>query len=250
MEAKPLDSGKSAVASAKPEPATERHTVSPWAMRLKRNRPAVISALALVVIGLLVLSWPATLKIAGWCGPAGAAWAQRHTPNQLSDEQFQPPSVRHWFGTDVHGRDLFSRILYGAQLSLLVGLVGAAVSLVIGVSWGAAAGYIGGRLDSVLMRTVDMLYSLPTILFVIVLITTLEGCLKRWFADSSPAVVGAARVGFLVIGLGAFSWLTMARIVRGQVLSLRRRPFVEASRALGAGRSGFCSGTSCRIRWE
>jgi peptide/nickel transport system permease protein/oligopeptide transport system permease protein len=194
-----------------------------------------LSAWALVIIVLLVLSWPASLRVAAWCGPGGIAWMRLHAPNQLSDEQFQPPSARHWFGTDVHGRDLFSRILYGAQLSLLVGIVGAAVSLVIGVSWGATAGYIGGRVDSVLMRVVDMLYSLPSILFVIVLITTLEGCLKHWLAGSSPGVVGAARLLFLVLGLGAFSWLTMARIVRGQVLTLRDRAFVEASRALGAG---------------
>jgi peptide/nickel transport system permease protein/oligopeptide transport system permease protein len=232
MEGERLETTNSAEPGA---PPAQEHALSPWATRFKRNRAAVISAWVLAIIALLVISWPASLKIAAWCGRGGTAWAQRHAPNHLSDEQFQPPSIRHWFGTDVHGRDLFSRILYGAQLSLLVGLVGAAVSLVIGVSWGATAGYLGGRVDSVLMRIVDMLYSLPSILFVIVLITTLEGFLKRWLADSSPAVVGAARLLFLVIGLGAFSWLTMARIVRGQELSLRNRAFVEASRALGAG---------------
>lgn len=215
--------------------STRESSATPvWAMRFKRNRGAVASAWVLALIGLLVLGWPALLKCASWGGAGRAAWAQSYSPTHLSNEQFQAPSYRHWFGTDVHGRDLFSRVLYGAQVSLLVGLVGAAVSLVIGVLWGAVAGYAGGRVDSVLMRIVDMLYSLPSILFVIVLLTTLEGVMKRWLADGSSALVGSARLFFLVLGLGGFSWLTMARIVRGQVLSLRQRAFVEAARVLGA----------------
>jgi ABC-type dipeptide/oligopeptide/nickel transport system permease subunit len=126
--------------------------------------------------------------------------------------------------------------MYGAQISLLVGLVGAAVSLVIGVSWGAVAGYAGGRVDGAMMRFVDILYSLPSIVFVIVLITTLEGAVKGWLAAAgAPMLAKAVRLLFLFVGLGAVSWLTMARIVRGQVLSLRQRAFVEASRSLGAG---------------
>jgi ABC-type dipeptide/oligopeptide/nickel transport system permease subunit len=102
--------------------------------------------------------------------------------------------------------------------------------------WGAIAGYVGGRTDGAMMRFVDILYSLPSIIFVIVLITTLEAGLKSWLAHvGSPKLVGAARLLFLFVGLGAVSWLTMARIVRGQVLSLRQRAFVEASRTLGAG---------------
>src|SRR5215471_16275231 len=177
MEGERLTTTGLAEADATLETTVENRAVSPRGTRFKRNRPAVISARALLLVGMLVVIWPASLKFAGWCGKGGTEWAQRHMPNRLSDEQFQPPSTQHWFGTDVHGRDLFSRILYGAQVSLLVGLVGAAVSLVIGVAWGAFAGYVGGRVDSVLMRIVDMLYSLPSILFVIVLITTLEGFL-------------------------------------------------------------------------
>jgi peptide/nickel transport system permease protein/oligopeptide transport system permease protein len=177
-----------------------------------------------------VLAWPVLLKI------SGAAFAQLHNPDHLSDAQFAPPGAQHWFGTDVHGRDLFSRVLFGAQISLLVGVVGAGVSLVIGVLWGAIAGYVGGRVDGFLMRIVDVLYSLPSIIFVIVLITTLGELLKQsHFIQNSPELAGALRVTLLFVGLGAVSWLTMARIVRGQVLSLRTRAFVEASRALGGG---------------
>ncbi|TAL00659.1 MAG: ABC transporter permease, partial [Verrucomicrobia bacterium] len=133
-------------------------------------------------------------------------------------------------------RDVFSRVLYGAQISLLVGIVGAGVSLVIGVLWGAIAGYTGGRTDSAMMRFVDILYSLPSIIFVIVLITTMEGLLKtRLEAAGSLALAKFSRLIFLFVGLGAVSWLNMARIVRGQVLSLRSRQFVDASRVLGAG---------------
>ena len=166
---------------------------------------------------------------------AGTHFARLHNPDQLSDTQFSPPDAQHWFGTDLHGRDLFSRILFGAQISLLVGVVGALVSLIIGVLWGAIAGYAGGRTDAILMRIVDVLYSLPTIIFVIVLLTTLGKIIKQSvFVQNSPSLEGGLRVTLLFVGLGAVSWLTMARIVRGQVLSLRTRAFVEASRALGA----------------
>jgi oligopeptide transport system permease protein len=189
--------------------------------RFWQNRPARVSAWFLLGLVVLVLLWPLVTP---------------HQPDALSDLQFQPPSAKHWFGTDVHGRDVFTRVMYGAQISLLVGIVGAGVSLVIGVLWGATAGYVGGRVDSLMMRQVDILYSLPSIIFVIVLITTLEGLLKDFLAAlGSDALAKFARLIFLFVGLGAVSWLTMARIVRGQVLSLRSRQFVDASRVLGAG---------------
>ena len=198
--------------------------------RFTRNRAAVISAWYLALLLLAIVAWPLLLKL------AGGTFAAVHDPNRLSDAAFAPPGPQHWFGTDLHGRDVFSRILCGAQISLLVGVVGAAVSLVIGVLWGAAAGYAGGRVDNALMRIVDVLYSLPTIIFVIVLITTLGEAVKQsHFISGSPAMAGTLRVGLLFVGLGAVSWLTMARIVRGQVLSLRTQAFVEASRALGGG---------------
>jgi peptide/nickel transport system permease protein/oligopeptide transport system permease protein len=209
-------------------------SIGSW-QRFKRNTPALVSACLLTGLVLLVIAWPVVLKVAANSSPGGARFARLYDPTTLSDNQFLSPGAEHWFGTDVHGRDLFSRVLYGAQVSLMVGVVGAAVSLLIGVVWGAVAGYAGGRVDSVMMRIVDIFYSLPSIIFVIVLITTLEGLLKHWLSTTWPALGQSARLFFLLLGLGAVSWLNMARIVRGQVLSLRRLPFVEASRALGAG---------------
>jgi ABC-type dipeptide/oligopeptide/nickel transport system permease subunit len=200
--------------------------------RFRNNRPAVVSAWLLAILLVAIFAWPVLLKL------SGGDFAKLHNPDQLSDAQFAPPTAQHWFGTDLHGRDVFSRVLFGAQISLLVGIVGAGVSLVIGVLWGAIAGYVGGRLDSLMMRFVDVLYSLPSIIFVIVLITTVGEMLKQTqLVRQSPAVEGALRVVLLFVGLGAVSWLTMARIVRGQVLSLRSCAFVEASRTLGAGTS-------------
>jgi len=205
-------------------------------LRFKHNRPAVFSAWFLAALVLLVIAWPLLLKSATFLGQGGKAFAMQHDPDTLSDSAFDAPTAKHWCGTDANGRDLFSRILFGAQISLLVGAVGASVSLVIGVLWGAVAGYLGGRWDDALMRFVDVLYSLPSIIFVIVLITTLEGRIKH-FLDffNSPGLSHMTRLCFLFIGLGAVSWLNMARIVRGQVLTLRNRAFVEASRTLGAG---------------
>jgi peptide/nickel transport system permease protein/oligopeptide transport system permease protein len=214
---KAVESRESRVES---KPATSSPNERAW-RRFRRNRLARLSAWFLAGVVLLVLIWPLVTP---------------HNPDALSDNQFQPPTVKHWFGTDVHGRDVFTRVMYGAQISLLVGIVGAGVSLIIGVTWGATAGYVGGRTDSLMMRGVDILYSLPSIIFVIVLITTLEGALKTWLAAmGSDTLAKSARLIFLFVGLGAVSWLTMARIVRGQVLSLRSRQFVDASRVLGAG---------------
>jgi peptide/nickel transport system permease protein/oligopeptide transport system permease protein len=216
---------------------TERVHLSPnqraW-RRFRRNRGAATALIVLLGLIALILFWP-ICRLA----PAAAVLpiAMTHPPDAISDAQFTPPGWAHWFGTDAHGRDLLSRVCHGARISLLVGLVGAAVSLVIGVLWGAVAGYGGGRLDSVMMRFVDVLYAMPTVVFVIVLITTLNAMLAKWQAGPHGLSDEKARLlqfAGLFVGLGAVSWLTMARIVRGQVLSLRRRPFIDASLVLGA----------------
>jgi peptide/nickel transport system permease protein/oligopeptide transport system permease protein len=197
--------------------------LSPGARARRRfldNRPATAAAAFLLLLVVLSLAIPVLSP---------------HASAEGSDAQFASPSFSHWWGTDIHGRDVMTRVFAGARLSFLVGAVGAGVSLVIGVCWGMVAGYAGGRLDGAMMRFVDVLYSLPSIVFVIVLITTLEDHLRGFLSHLSPQAGGVARMVFLFFGLGAVSWLTMARIVRGQVLSLRTRPFVLASRALGAG---------------
>jgi ABC-type dipeptide/oligopeptide/nickel transport system permease subunit len=196
--------------------------------RFRRNTPAVISLVFFTLLVLLVLVWPLVAP---------------YPSNAVSDDQFQPPSWKHWFGTDVHGRDLLTRVFYGARVSLLVGVVGASVALVIGVAWGAISGYVGGQLDDAMMRFVDVLYSLPSIIFVIVLLTTFQEGMAKWLsALTGPQGAPFARMLLLFVGLGAISWLTMARIVRGQVLSLRHRAFVDAARVLGA--------SHARILWR
>lgn len=127
------------------------------------------------------------------------------------------PSLSHPFGTDEHGRDLLARTMHGGRVSLAVGVAGVSVACIIGVVWGAIAGYSGGRTDEVMMRIVDVLYTVP-FMFLLILMMALFG---RNFI-------------LLFVAIGAVSWLTMARIVRGQVLSLREREFVEAARAFGA----------------
>ena len=128
----------------------------------------------------------------------------------------QPPSANFLLGTDTLGRDLFSRILYGARVSLLVGFVATGVALVIGVSWGIIAGYFGGRIDSVMMRIVDVLYGLPFIIFIILLM-----------------VIFGRNIWLLFGAIGAVEWLTMARIVRGQVLTIKNQEYVLAAQAMG-----------------
>lgn len=188
--------------------------------RFRRNRAAVASA----AFVLFIIAGAVIVPV-----------VQHNAIEAISEAQFQPPSAAHWFGTDVHGRDLFARTFYGMRVSLVVGLVAAAVSLMIGVLWGAVAGYKGGRTDSTMMRFVDVLYALPYILFVIVLITTLDEVVRKTLDDTwLDPIADKSRMLLLFVGLGAVSWLTMSRIVRGQVLSLKAMAFVEAARAQGA----------------
>ena len=128
----------------------------------------------------------------------------------------QPPSSAHWLGTDVLGRDLLSRVLYGSRISLAVGVCATLVSLTIGVFYGAISGYLGGKTDAVMMRVVDILYALPFTVFVILLMVNF-----------------GRNIILLFMAIGAVEWLTVARNVRGQVLSLRKQEFIEAAIALG-----------------
>jgi len=170
--------------------------------RLFKNKAAVAGAIVLVV--LIVLA-----AFAPWIAPYPYAY-------QNLDLGASPPSSAHLLGTDVLGRDLLSRILYGARISLLVGFIATTVALLIGVSWGIIAGYAGGKVDSVMMRIVDILYGLPFIIFIILLM-----------------VIFGRNLWLLFLAIGAVEWLTMARIVRAQVLSLKNQEFVLAAQAIG-----------------
>ena len=127
-----------------------------------------------------------------------------------------PPSAAHWLGTDIFGRDLLTQVMYGGRISLAVGFIATAVALLIGVTWGAIAGYVGGRVDAIMMRLVDILYALPFMIFIVLLM-----------------VVFGRNILLLFLAIGAVEWLTMARIMRSQVQSLRQQEFVEAAVSVG-----------------
>ncbi len=129
----------------------------------------------------------------------------------------QAPSSKHWFGTDSLGRDLFIRVLYGARISLSIGIVASLINLIIGVIYGGLAGMLGGKVDRIMMNIIDVLYGIPVLLYVILLMVILEPGLTNIF-----------------IALGIAYWLGMARIVRGQILSLKEQEYILAARIIGA----------------
>ena len=140
---------------------------------------------------------------------------------------------RHVLGTDRLGRDLLVRCLAGGGISLGIGLAAAALAVIIGTVYGTVAGYCGGRVDAVLMRIVDILYGLPYILLVVLLAVAVDAVVERHGPQASPGLRQVVNVVTLLVAIGAVSWLTMARVIRGQVLSLKQQPFMEACRAIG-----------------
>jgi oligopeptide transport system permease protein len=164
-----------------------------------------------------------------------------YTYDQISDASLLPPSRTHWFGTDVNGHDLLTRTLYGAQISLFVAATGTLVSLTVGVTYGMISGYAGGRTDNLMMRLVEIVYSLPTLVLVIVLVTTLETPVDS-LLKSAGLTQFPPRLILIIAFLGLTEWLTMARIIRGQVLVLKEQAFVQASLALGQ--------SHIRILWQ
>ena len=160
--------------------------------------------------------------------------ALNYQSQTTSSDAFLAPNTSHLFGTDLNGRDVLARTLQGARISLLVGCAGALVSLGIGTSVGLLAGYVGGRVDALLMRLVDVLYAVPRLILIILL----EFLLDPWLQKSLATVqdgrwVGYSKIAILIVALGCIEWLTMARIIRGQVLSLKTLPFIDAAHALG-----------------
>jgi len=166
-----------------------------------------------------VSGWISTVALAGIVafavlGPMLAPWSG----DEIDWEAIEaPPGASHWFGTDMIGRDLFVRVAEGARVSLAIGLIATTVSMLIGIPWGAIAGFVGGRTDQIMMRIVDVLYGLPFVLVVILLV-----------------VVFGRNPYLLFVGLGAVFWLDLARIVRGQTLRVRQELFVAAARLQGA----------------
>jgi oligopeptide transport system permease protein len=170
--------------------------------RLRKNHLAMAGLVILIIMVVVALLTP-------WIAPYSYEV-------QDLDLGASPPSAAHWLGTDTFGRDLLTRVMYGGRVSLAVGFIATTVALVIGVFWGAIAGYAGGRTDAFMMRLVDILYALPFMIFIILLM-----------------VVFGRSILLLFLAIGCVEWLTMARIVRGQVLSLRQQEFVEAAVAMG-----------------
>ncbi|QCX33090.1 ABC transporter permease [Caloramator sp. E03] len=172
--------------------------------RLRENKVATISLVVLILLAMISFVGPYLCKY-------------DYRTNDMNALNLAPNS-EHWFGTDMLGRDLFVRVLYGTRISLAVGIVSAFINFVIGVIYGGISGYYGGSVDNIMMRIVDVLYSVPTVLYVILLMV----------------VLGEASLSNIFIALGISYWVGMARIVRGQVLALKQQEFVLAAKALGA----------------
>ena len=211
-----------------------------WAL-IKRNRPAMISLAFLLLIALASVVVP---------------WLMPTALKETSGMTFLPPMANsasgavHLCGTDVNGQDLFYRLLTGARVSLGIGLLGAFISLIVGTAYGMVAGFLGGRVDAMMMRLVDVIYSVPRLLFIMVFISALDSYLKlgldnarlwaqqhhwMWLEQRTGGLLPYSKLLVMVVSLGLVEWLTMARIVRGQVLVLREMAFVTASRAMGQG---------------
>ena len=191
--------------------------------RLLKNKLAVFGMVVVALITLASLFGPTIIKRTTGVTPDyiptnDIRLVKSFPPFTGPDGEF---SWAHPMGTDNTGRDQLARVLQGGQISLFVGIIATLVSLLIGISYGAIAGYVGGRLDNIMMRLVDVLYSLPYIIVVIVLLSM--------FRSQTPR----GQLVLLFIALGSVSWLTMARIVRGQVLSLKNQEFVMAAKATG-----------------
>ena len=205
--------------------------------RLKKNRAAL--AAGAILVGLLAA-----------CVLVPELSAHRYDQANL-DLGPTPPSVAHWMGTDYYGRDLMVRVFFGGRVSFAVGIIATLVSFFIGISWGGIAGYFGKRVDAIMMRLVDVMYTFPFLILVILLqvfFASDGGVLHRSFQWLLSPFVGDARdpswfpvfqICFVFAALGSFSWLTMARIVRGQVIALREQPFVEAARSIGVGHAAI-----------
>jgi len=200
--------------------------------RLLKNKLAVFGLVVMIIIVIAVIIGPAIIK-----------WTTGYTADFIPPDgdliKSFPPSLQHPMGTDDSGRDILARVLQGGRISLTVGIISTMVSLIVGVSYGATAGYLGGKIDNFMMRVVDIIYAIPYILLVIVLLSVFSGPnTPKWIQSIAGSIGGGSTAGLsqiilLFFALGLVSWLTMARVVRGQILSLKNQEFVMAARATG-----------------
>jgi oligopeptide transport system permease protein len=221
-----------------------RKTESLWKdawRRLLRNRAAVLGLSIIALLILAAISYPLIRikpfdlqvlpdqnKVPGWI------------PKIFTSMQgYAKINNTYPLGADYVGRDLFSRLVFGARISLTVAFVGPLISLLVGVTFGSISGYFGGRVDDIMMRLVDVLYTIPTLLFIILLMTFFRGTFSK--PDQSSFLYAVSqfdiRIGgmlFIIVGIALTSWETSARLTRGQVLSIREKEFIEAARTVGA----------------
>ncbi len=181
--------------------------------RYKKNRMAVISTYFVIFVSLVAIFAP-------WIAPY--SFDEQHM-----DRILQSPSWTHWLGTDALGRDMLSRLIYGARMSMAVGVITALISLFIGTIYGCISGWMGGRVDSVMMRVVDILYSIPT-LVLLILVKVIFDSVNLFTNPELRALTG------ILLALSVVGWVTLARVVRGQVMQVKEMAYVEAARALGS----------------
>jgi oligopeptide transport system permease protein len=193
--------------------------------RLRKNKVAMISLIGIIVIFLLAILGPMFIPYS--------------YSDQIRGSEDLKPNLQHLLGTDHLGRDMLVRVLYGARISLSIGIVAALVNLVIGVLYGGISGYVGGRVDTIMMRVIDIIYGVPSMLYIILLTVVLKPTLNSLFELPFFGFFKAAGAGLvsIYIALGLTYWITTARIVRGQILSLKEQEYVTAARTLGAGGS-------------
>ena len=198
--------------------------------RLLRNRAAVVSGIFLIIIIVFavfaddgIISWALGRESRPLLAPYGYQQADFYNTRAKPSLQRTPEGgFPHIMGTDKYGRDVFSRVIFGGRVSIAVGVFGSLVIMTFGMIYGSISGYLGGRVDTLMMRFVDILYGLPTLLFIILIMVILG------------STAGFAAIRNLVLGIGLVSWMGMSRLVRGQFLSLREKEFVEAARMIGA----------------
>jgi len=224
------------MSSAPPDPVLTTSR-GPWSNALRRFLKNRLAVYGLIVLSLLTLFCYGLVPYYVSPQPGAGSDAPPRYAYQTLSQHLQAPAlgrgVTGILGTDKLGRDLAARFVVGGALSLAIGLASACIAVFIGTTVGLISGYAGGRIDALLMRLVDILYGLPYILLVILMRVALVPWATLLLAHFTTAPATWANVLVLLVGIGAVSWLTMARVIRGQVLSLREQPFIEAARAMG-----------------